>query len=111
MAKVNHTRGPWSFVEKLGRVEAGEIPARAGRIKRGEHSEVIAFIAGSPGARAIPNALLIAAAPELLEAVKDLLRAFDELMPGLAHISVKDYANVNSAPIRARHAIEKAEGL
>jgi hypothetical protein len=48
------------------------------------------------------------AAPELAEAVKQLLKAFGQLMPGLIHIAVEDYANINEAPMIARDALRKA---
>lgn len=89
-----HTPGPW---------------------RRGKNADLWIY-ASAPGTQLIAkvcssgdNANLIVAAPDLLQATKDLLRAFEEVMPGLAHIAVKDYANVNTAPIRARQAIEKAE--
>ncbi len=53
---------------------------------------------------------LIAAAPELLEALETLNKAYDQLMPGIKHISVPDYALLNDAPIKANAAIAKAKG-
>lgn len=41
----------------------------------------------------------------LTKALEKLLRAYDSLMPGLAHIAVQDYALINEAPIEARKAI------
>jgi hypothetical protein len=97
------TPGPWTFNEENGRIAD-------------QNDNPVAYISGRARqfgkerlTTACFNGRLIAAAPDLLQATKDLLRAFDELMPGLAHISVEDYANVNTAPIRARQAIEKAE--
>jgi hypothetical protein len=48
------------------------------------------------------------AGPELAEAVKQLLRAFHQLLPGLRHIAVEDCANINEAPMIARDALRKA---
>lgn len=42
---------------------------------------------------------------ELRDALKDLLRAYEMLMPGIAHIAVSDYALINEAPIKARKAL------
>jgi hypothetical protein len=42
---------------------------------------------------------------QILVALRELLRAYHQLMPGLAHISVQDYANINQAPILAEAAI------
>lgn len=55
------------------------------------------------------NALLLAAAPELLAALKMLLRATDQMLPGVKYIACQDYAILNDAPIAARAAIAKAE--
>lgn len=41
-------------------------------------------------------------------ALRDLLKAFESLMPGLAHIAVQDYELINRAPIQARKALGKA---
>jgi hypothetical protein len=46
---------------------------------------------------------------ELAAALEKLLRAYDSLMPGLAHIAVQDYALINEAPLEARRAIQKAK--
>ena len=56
------------------------------------------------------NARLIAAAPELLEALRDALNLIDDLMPGVRHIPLQDYAALNNTPIKARAVIAKATG-
>lgn len=45
----------------------------------------------------------------LVAALRDLLRAYDSLMPGLRYIAVQDYELLNRAPIEARAAIVNAE--
>ena len=50
------------------------------------------------------------AAPEVVPIIKELLRAFDSLMPGLRNIAVQDYQVINDAPIAARRWIAKAQG-
>ncbi len=62
------------------------------------------------GPEAHANARLIAAAPELLDALKRSLALIEALMPGLRHIAVKDYGEVNMVPIDAARTIAKAEG-
>ena len=52
--EAEHTPAPWKFLEAEGRIE-------------GPGTTVIAFISGEAWDQAIPNARLIAAAPELLE--------------------------------------------
>jgi len=39
------------------------------------------------------------------KALQDLLRGFDELMPGIGAISVQDFANLNDAPRLARRLL------
>jgi hypothetical protein len=46
---------------------------------------------------------------QLVRALKDLLRAYEMLMPGIAHITVEDYALINDAPIAARKAIKDSQ--
>ena len=90
-----HTPSPWR------RAKNADLWIYAGK-------QLVAKVVGNR-TQSGADAQLIEAAPDLLDAVKDLLRAFDQLMPGLAHIAVQDYAILNTAPIRARQAIEKAE--
>lgn len=47
--------------------------------------------------------------PELLAALEEMLKAHEQLMPGIAHIALQDYANINQAPIRARAAIHNTK--
>jgi hypothetical protein len=55
-------------------------------------------------------ASLFAAAPDMLAALKAMQKAFQQVIPGIAHIACQDYAIVNDAPILATKAIAKAEG-
>jgi hypothetical protein len=41
----------------------------------------------------------------LRAALRDMLRVYEMLMPGLRYIPVTDYRLVNEAPIRARAAL------
>jgi len=54
------------------------------------------------------NAKLIAAAPEMAEALSMMQKALDELMPGVGKIVVQDFAILNDAPIAASRALNKA---
>jgi hypothetical protein len=56
------------------------------------------------------NACLVAAAPQLLAALKALMAAYESVLPGIKFIAVKDYKLVNDAPVAAERAIAKAEG-
>ena len=46
----------------------------------------------------------------LIHALEGMLEVYEQLMPGVKHISVKDYALLNEAPIEARAAIRQAKG-
>lgn len=43
------------------------------------------------------------------EALRGLLQSHGALMPGLRHIAVADYANINEAPIRGREILARIE--
>lgn len=43
----------------------------------------------------------------LKKAAKDLLKAFDSLLPGIKFISVQDYQLLNEAPMNMRALLEK----
>ena len=47
---------------------------------------------------------------DLLEACRQLLLAYEELMPGVGQIAVKNYRVLNEAPLAAQAAIQKATG-
>lgn len=68
----------------------------------------IADLRGATNTKA--NAKLISAAPDLLEALKAMQKAFNQLLPGIGNIACQDYANINEAPILAARAISKATG-
>jgi hypothetical protein len=68
-------------------------------------------VASVPDATDDANAHLIAAAPELLAALKKLMVAYESVLPGIRYIAVQDYRIVNDAPVAAERAIQKAEGL
>jgi len=53
-------------------------------------------------------AAAMAAAPQMLKALQLLLKAYDEILPGIANICVQDFALINDAPIAARAAIRDA---
>ena len=100
--KPTHTPGPWTFTE--GRQERRE----ASTVHRADDKEfAIALVTcewmnEQQRLEDIANAHLIAAAPELLEALRDLeCEASAELEPT---------TSVNAAILTARAALAKAEG-
>lgn len=56
------------------------------------------------------NGHLLSAAPELYHAVEALVKAYNQLLPGIGKIACQDYANINDAPIIAERALRKARG-
>jgi len=90
---VDHTRGPW---EVIGRAIMPDPDSKNPDSMLGI-CEVYDFDGERPKARFEANARLIAAAPDLLEALKEMVRYCD-LFPNAAY------------HIAARAAIAKAEG-
>jgi len=62
--ETKHTPGPWVFIEDVGRVSRG-TPKREG--------DVICFIARGGLPESIANGRLIAAAPDLLQALEHIV--------------------------------------
>lgn len=91
--KTKHTKGPW-------------IVAITGNILDGRGRKVVSIesITGNDASEKTANARLIAAAPELLGALKALLDSKREHYGP----SVLNHYNNNSAVIKARDAIAKA---
>lgn len=94
---MKHTPGPWKIMmesnDAIIRYSDGELVSYVARIYDGtlcpEHGTVEA------------NAHLIASAPEMLGALKRLLRQYEIVAP--------EYFNVEAA-VNAKQAIAKAEG-
>jgi len=103
--RPSHTPGPWSLSASFDRVER--------RVKHGDNPPLVWGIASGinsahpdymPRAEQIANARLIAAAPELLEALERISTAYDET---LRHPIA---APLLQAIYGARAAIAKARG-
>lgn len=43
----------------------------------------------------------------LREALKEMVKAYNQLLPGISKIAVQDYANINEAPILAKQALKE----
>lgn len=87
--RTQHTPGPWEYIP-------GEEPAFLPRVQRGIEGEFV--VMGLSRYREEADARLIAAAPDLLEALQDALCALE--------CCGKDYP----AASKARAAIAKATG-
>ena len=52
---------------------------------------------------------MIAQRNDLAKAVREMLLAYESLLPGLRYIAVQDYALINEAPLLARKALAKVQ--
>jgi hypothetical protein len=105
---MNHTPGPWIVVENVNDIfidspiesNGGDESIEVCRMSRQDEDPYIT-----------PNARLIAAAPELLEALKRLLGAIEADVKISPTMPVKISFETNGMAIdEARAAIAKAEG-
>jgi hypothetical protein len=94
---MSHTPGPWEYHEELMVVHASDCSPEIGHL----------FEAASDHPMAIANARLIAAAPQLLEALTELANEVEEME--LVNTPDGHYLNPDSV-VRARAAIAKAKG-
>ena len=107
MDKPKHTEGPWTVAQPYAgfsaiRGGAGELifGIAAGGIEEKQPDDVCEA-----------NARLIAAAPELYEALKDAAKALDQAACVARVYKDEDWAlNAEVAARRARFSIAKAEG-
>jgi hypothetical protein len=94
--QATHTPGPW----EISKNEAGELD-----ICEAGAGNMLADLAKCKNAEA--NARLIAAAPDLLEALRGLLRETRQSVP---NINVKKHFSLMVQMEEAKSAIAKAEG-
>jgi len=92
-----HTPGPWVVYDDSndGKTNRIEIAARGKTVARIYHSVP---------AEDLPNARLIAAAPDLLDALKNIVNLWDH------HASAHGDGTIFPLHVAARTAIAKAEG-
>ena len=105
-----HTPGPWDIEEN----DDGCISVIMGSavVSPGEYAcaDSWASDADWDDPVAMANATLMAAAPDMLEALEMMMAAYEAVLPGIGSIVVKDYMLINDAPCAARAAIAKAKG-
>lgn len=104
MDKLKHTPGPCHVAVKGNYVHVVG-PAVTGHA----HGEVIARMVCGPGHNPIANGTLLAAAPDLLAALRDLAKKCDELS-WAAPMHSATQENLAGMANDARAAIAKAEG-
>ena len=106
---TKHTPGPWNLKENFRKKPALHLSWTIQTV-----DQVLAHVSGGhTGAEEDANARLIAAAPELLEACKELEMRLSLARISLAHMA--DQGGVDNMPVplflkKAREAIAKAEG-
>jgi hypothetical protein len=100
-----HTPGPWHAIH---------TPGNTHLTIHGEVYDVATTKPAGSVEREAANARLIAAAPELLEALKLFLAFYNDLAdsnPGfMGKLTLQDYAQWNAAMMAVPRAIDKAEG-
>lgn len=99
-----HTPGPWIVLSPENRRGQKQPP----RIALEGRAGIIATVGLPSEGDRDANARLIAAAPEMLAALRGAIKVIDALMPGLRYIAVQDYQAVNEVPIALRAALAKA---
>lgn len=102
MSEAKHTPGPWSVSDKNA---SGNVSEDYLFIEPG--IAVIERKVAGQNECDMPDARLIAAAPELLEALQLLDEAYCNVSPTMTR---QDRANGRTALIRARAAITRATG-
>lgn len=98
--KKTTTPGPWAVRKHWCDSEKYEVyPVRDGKPSFGEYGEIAEVSSGADGESAKKNAMLMAAAPELLEACQMMLVC----------MKLANWEG-DEAAIRARAAIQRATG-
>ena len=117
MSTTAHTPGPWFTGEPhFGRYGIySEHTVGGGRCKQGRQSICIAHYEGKGGAKAYhdmfkANARLIAAAPELLEALQEMVAGDAEAIEEAQALGVPFPEEMLSTFKKARAAIARATG-
>ncbi len=107
---AQHTPGPWIVKEDDFQAEFVITTQQRQDESKVPICGIDVYFDGQIGIEQQANVNLIAAAPELLEALKDAMSLIEALMPGVRHIPLQDYAALNNTPLKARAAIAKAGG-
>lgn len=101
-----HTPGPWKFGQYLGSLSSFCVHMDAG--DKGRGIDVVKAVAGITTEQRLANARLIAAAPEMLEALERTLWYVKK--QGRRSLTVADAAAANEAMQHLQSVIAKAKG-
>lgn len=99
---MSHTKGPW----KVGSWFNGRLAIIVADIS--DYS-IVAELTGAKK-NYEENANLIAAAPDLLEALENANELITQLLPGVRYIALQDYGFLNQVCLNNVAAIKKAKG-
>lgn len=110
MSETKHTPGPWRVVAADDyEVHSNATPTKyPHRDKRDDLGRFVAIIGNRAPDYGMADACLVAAAPELLAALKDILSADQEFRTTLPHGAMKD--KLTLACEAAIEVVAKAEG-
>ncbi len=106
---MNHTSGPWEIVKQDASIVVRTESPNKTKYGASRYAAIGGFDRTIPEqfAEAMANARLIAAAPELLETLENLL---NEITESNSDYGVFDVAYRQILIMEARHAIAKARG-
>lgn len=104
-----HTPEPWRF-ERIGasstvRAPDGSIIARTFCCTKTGHQSY-----NEQFAEADANAILMAAAPQLLQALENADKLITQLMPGIKSIVLQDFGFLNDTLMQITATIHRAKG-
>ena len=101
-----HTPGPWVIDWNMSRLDifSADATTLVSTLRRSALSSKMDETAKA-------NARLIAAAPDLLEALRNADKLITQLMPGVRHIALQDYGFLNDTLMANTAAIAKATGV
>ncbi len=108
-----HTRGPWKYGWETSAREWALVTNSAGSVVANVNSESGPDAQSVPATRKMPaeaNARLIAASPDLLEALKGLVRINEQHNEAISKIIGRPFGWKDEYLTAARAAIAKAEG-
>lgn len=106
--KEKFTPGPWKRALNMSRSGTGKVRGKSISRVVDSAGGVVAFM--RPRKRQVANLLLIAAAPEMYEALKDLMSAMDDVIANGANIPDCIMYVVGEAQEKAKMAMKKARG-
>lgn len=111
---TTHTKGPWKLDGNLGCKRITAKPYARQQHRQAKRMELACTSGLSNEAEDRANGMIMAAAPDLMEALDEMLLAFEAFMKeadwGRSALSASTIYAANAAPMQARTALAKARG-